>query len=167
MGRGTFGDCLLRGLVVERALEQQNVRLRLVNLVVLPAQALRDAQAAPLVLPQQLERALGFVVVVGRDELEHGLGEADVTVLVLEVLVPGRVVDRVDKLLEAVALRRRQRPRLLVAPRHVNVHVFGHGVEAAWRQVSSRRVDCDRGRVNVCDVVRGRLWGWSLRTASC
>lgn len=36
------------------SLEQQNMWLRLMHLIVLPTQTLRDAQASPLVLPQEL-----------------------------------------------------------------------------------------------------------------
>jgi hypothetical protein len=79
--------------------------LRLVNLVVLPTQALvsrleRDARPdggpkksahlsyakrTPLVLPQQLQRALGRIVVVLGDRLEHRLWQLDVAVLVFAI----------------------------------------------------------------------------------
>lgn len=82
--------CLIgRGVVY--SLKQQDVRLRLVYLVVLPPQALRDAQASPLVFPQQLERASGAVEVVLGDRLEHLLGELHVAVFVVVVIVPVRV----------------------------------------------------------------------------
>lgn len=71
----------------ENSLEQQNVRLRLVYLVVLPAQTLRDAQTPPLVFPQQLERASRAVEVVLGDGLEHLLGKLHVAVLVVVVVV--------------------------------------------------------------------------------
>lgn len=69
------------------SLEQQNVWLRLVDLVVLPAQTLCDAQTSPLVFPQQLESASCAVEVVFGDSLEHLLGQLDVTVFVVVVVV--------------------------------------------------------------------------------
>lgn len=69
----------------KHSLEQQNMRLRLVHFVVLPAQALRDAQPPPLLLPQQLERAALAVEVVARDHLEHVLGQLHVAVFVVVV----------------------------------------------------------------------------------
>ena len=66
------------------------MRLRLVHLVVLPAQTLCDAQTSPFVFPQQLEGASRAVKVVLGDGLEHLLGELDVTVLVVIVVVPAR-----------------------------------------------------------------------------
>lgn len=72
------------------SLEQQDVWLRLVDLVVLPAQTLCDAQASPLVFPQQLEGASRAIKVVLGDGLEHLLGELDVAVLVVVIVVPAR-----------------------------------------------------------------------------
>lgn len=60
------------------------------HLVVLPAQTLCDAQASPLVFPQQLEGASRAVKVVLGDGLEHLLGELDVAVLVVIIVVPAR-----------------------------------------------------------------------------
>ena len=60
------------------------------HLVVLPAQTLCDAQTSPLVFPQQLEGASRAVKVVLGDSLEHLLGELDVAVLVVIVVVPVR-----------------------------------------------------------------------------
>ena len=70
------------------SLEQQDVWLWLVHLVVLPAQTLCDAQTSPLVFPQQLEGASRAVKVVLGDGLEHLLGELNVTVLVVIIVVP-------------------------------------------------------------------------------
>jgi hypothetical protein len=70
------------------SLEEQNVRFWLVHLVVLPAQTLRDAQTSPLVFPQQLQGASRAVEVVLGDGLEHRLGELDVAVFVLVIVVP-------------------------------------------------------------------------------
>ena len=70
------------------SLEEQNVRFRLVDLVVLPAQTLRDAETSPFIFPQQLQRASRAVKVVLGDGLEHGLGELDVTVFVVVIVVP-------------------------------------------------------------------------------
>jgi hypothetical protein len=70
------------------SLEEQNVRFRLVHLVVLPAQTLRDPKASPLVLPQQLQGASRAVEVVLGDGLEHRLGELDVAVFVVVIVVP-------------------------------------------------------------------------------
>jgi hypothetical protein len=64
------------------------VRLRLVHLVVLPAQTLCDAQASPLVFPKQLEGAARAVEVVFGNGLEHLLGQLYVTVLVVVIVVP-------------------------------------------------------------------------------
>lgn len=72
------------------SLEQQDVRLRLVYLVVLPAQTLGDAEPSPLILPQQLERASRSVEVVLGDGLEHLLGQLHVAVFVVVVVVPVR-----------------------------------------------------------------------------
>lgn len=70
------------------SLEQQDVWLWLVHLVVLPAQTLCDAQTSPLVFPQQLEGASRAVKVVLGNGLEHLLGELNVTVLVVIIVVP-------------------------------------------------------------------------------
>lgn len=60
-------------------LEQQNVRLRRVNLIVLPAQALRDPQTSPLFLVEDLEcSCLGVEVILG-DGLQHLLWEHHVS----------------------------------------------------------------------------------------
>jgi hypothetical protein len=69
------------------SLEEQDVRLWLVDLVVLPAQTLCDAQTPPLVFPEQLEGA-ARIKVVFRDGLEHLLGQLHVAVLVVVVVVP-------------------------------------------------------------------------------
>lgn len=62
-------------------------------LIVFPAQTLGDAQAAPLLLEQNPQRArLGIEVVAG-DGLEHVFGQHDVAVLVRVVAVPRAVVD--------------------------------------------------------------------------
>jgi hypothetical protein len=61
-----------------------------VHLVVLPAQTLCNAQASPLVFPQQLEGASRAVKVVLWDGLEHLLGELDVAVFVVIIVVPAR-----------------------------------------------------------------------------
>ena len=66
------------------------MRLGRMHLVVLPAQTLCDAQASPLVFPQQLEGASRAVKVVLGDGLEHLLGELNVTVLVVIIVVPAR-----------------------------------------------------------------------------
>jgi len=66
------------------------VRFRLVHLVVLPAQTLRDAQTPPLVLPQQLQGASRAVEVVLGDGFKHGFGELHVAVFVMVVVVPAR-----------------------------------------------------------------------------
>jgi hypothetical protein len=68
------------------------VRLRLVHLVVLPAQTLCDAQTSPLVFPQQLEGAARAVEVVLGDGFEHLLGQLHVAVLVVVVVVPAKRV---------------------------------------------------------------------------
>jgi hypothetical protein len=79
-------------VAVVYSLEQKNVRLRFVDFVMLPSEALRvpksahmavhnslggsylcNPDASPLVFPQQLQRALGGVVVVFGDSLEHRL----------------------------------------------------------------------------------------------
>jgi hypothetical protein len=70
------------------SLEEQNVRFRLVHLVVLPTQTLRDSKTSPLVLPQQLQGASRAVEVVFGDGLEHRLRELDVAVFVVVVVVP-------------------------------------------------------------------------------
>lgn len=116
----------LRGLVVERSLEQQNMRLRLVDLVVLPAQTLCDTNSAPLVLPKQLQSAVRGIVVVLGDRLEHRFGQLDMPVLILAVRVSGRVVDAVDVFLQAGALMVSKRSRTLVAAAHVNIHRIRH-----------------------------------------
>jgi len=64
------------------------MRFRLVHLVVLPAQTLRDPKASPLVLPQQLQGASRAVEVVLGNCLEHRLGELDVAVFVVVIVVP-------------------------------------------------------------------------------
>jgi len=48
---------------------------------------LSDAHAPPFLLPQKLEGALRLIVVLGRDGLEHGLGQLHVAVFVLAVRV--------------------------------------------------------------------------------
>jgi hypothetical protein len=70
------------------SLEQKDVRLRLVHLVVLPAQTLCDAQTSPLVFPKQLEGAARAVEVVLGDGFEHLLGQLHMAVLVVVVVVP-------------------------------------------------------------------------------
>lgn len=82
--------CLVSARMTDlcNSLEQQDVRLRLVYLVVLPAQTLRDAEPSPLILPQQLERASRAIEVVFGDGLEHLLGQLHVAVLVVVVVVP-------------------------------------------------------------------------------
>jgi hypothetical protein len=57
---------------------------------VLPAQTLCDTQTSPLVFPQQLEGASRAVEVVLGNGLEHLLGELDVAVLVVIIVVPAR-----------------------------------------------------------------------------
>jgi len=71
--------------ILSYSLEQQNMRLRLMHLIMLPPQTLRDAQPPPLVFPQQLQRAAGPVEVLFGNGFEHGLGELDVAVF--EVVV--------------------------------------------------------------------------------
>lgn len=56
-------------------LEQQNVRLGRVNLVVLPPQTLRDPQASPLFLVEDLECSRLDVKVILGDGLQHLLWE--------------------------------------------------------------------------------------------
>lgn len=119
------------GLVVDRALEEQNVRLRLVDLVVFPSQTLSNSQSSPLVLPQQLEGASRTVKVFLGYRLEHLLGQLDVSVLEVVVGVSRRVVNALDELVQALALRVAQRARLLVAARSVNVHV-SHCERLSW-----------------------------------
>lgn len=70
------------------SLEQQNVRLRLVHFIVLPAQTLCDAQTSPLVFPKQLEGAARAVEVVLGNGFEHLLGQLHVAVFVVVVVVP-------------------------------------------------------------------------------
>jgi hypothetical protein len=56
-------------------LEQKNVGFRSVNLVMLPAQTLSDAQSPPLLLMQDLEGSRLGVEVVLRYDFEHALGK--------------------------------------------------------------------------------------------
>lgn len=63
------------------------------------------AKSSPFFLPQQLEGSLGGVMVLFGNSLEHGFGELNMTVFIFTVGVPGRVVDGVDKLFYAGALR--------------------------------------------------------------
>lgn len=143
-------------------LEEQDVRLGLMDLVVFPPQALcvrralaksafqktrtirmtylSNTDGAPFVLPQQLQCSVGRIVVILRNGLQHGLGELDVSVLVLAVRVagkallvtdgivlfvkalPGRVMDRVDEFLKSRSLIVAERPRDLVAAARVDIH---------------------------------------------
>lgn len=108
-----------------------------------------DPQASPLILPQQLQRPSGSVEVVLWYGLEHLLGELHVAVFEVviavsvcrarqylhvtshlhimchEVLclcnVPRRVVYRINKLVQLVPLRVREKTRLLVATRVVDI----------------------------------------------
>lgn len=66
---------------------------------------LSNAKSSPFLLPQELESTLGGIVVVFGNSLEHGFGELNMTVFIFAVRVPCRVVDRVDELLHASALR--------------------------------------------------------------
>lgn len=61
------------------------------------------------------------MVILGNG-LEHGLGELHMTVLVFAVRVSGRVVNRVNKLLEPSTLRVGERPGGVVSARHVDIH---------------------------------------------
>jgi len=63
------------------------MRFRLMHLIVLPPQTLRDAQPSPLFLIQQLQRAARPVEVLFGYRLEHLLRELDVAVLVMVVAV--------------------------------------------------------------------------------
>lgn len=69
------------------SLEQQNVWLGLVHFIMLPPQTLCDAQSSPLVFPQQLQCASGAIEVVLGYRLEHLLGQLNVTVLVMVVVI--------------------------------------------------------------------------------
>lgn len=69
------------------SLEQQNVWLGLVHFIMLPPQTLCDAQSSPLVFPQQLQCASGAIEVVLGYRLEHLLGQLNVTVLVMVVII--------------------------------------------------------------------------------
>lgn len=85
---------LPRRLIIDRPLEQQDMRFWLVDLVVLPAQALSDPDVAPLRLVQQLERAGGRVEQVLWDLLQHRFGKLDVSVFAEVVAVSTKVLSR-------------------------------------------------------------------------
>merc|ERR1712137_759359 len=87
----------LRGLVVQGALEEQDMGLWLVDLVMLPPKALGDSHSPPFLFPQKLQRALGLVVVLGGNGLQHGLWELHVAVFELAVRVSSRIMDRIDE----------------------------------------------------------------------
>lgn len=61
-------------------LEQENVRLRCMNLVVLPAQALRDSKIPPFLFVQDLQGAGLTIKVVLGNLLEHRLRKHYMTV---------------------------------------------------------------------------------------
>lgn len=68
-------------------LEEEDMWLRLMHFVVLPAETLRDSDASPLFLPEQLQCAFRGIKVVAGNGLEHSLGQLDVAVLVFVVTV--------------------------------------------------------------------------------
>lgn len=94
--------------MVDDSLEEQNVWLRLMHLVVLPAEALfscqielfvvartqiaylSNAKSSPFFLPQQLECASRAVKVLLGYHLEHLLGELYMSVLVVVVRVSSK-----------------------------------------------------------------------------
>lgn len=119
--RSSAGPSLV-GLEVHWSFEQQNVWLGLVHFIMLPPQTLCDAQSSPLVFPQQLQCASGAIEVVLGYRLEHLLGQLNVTVLVVVVVISRRVVNRVNELIQFIPLRIRQQSRLLVPPREINIH---------------------------------------------
>jgi hypothetical protein len=130
---------------------------------------LSDPQCSPLLFPEQLECASSAIEVVFGDDLQHLLGQLDVSVLEVVVRVsaqvvskrarsvgpavnnsPCRVVDRINKLVQLLLLVLRQRARLLVAAREVDVHVGSHFAAVCV---------CDaNARVLVQCVVR--VWMW-------
>lgn len=83
------------------------MRLRLMNLVMLPAQTLHimsacyvpcgrssdsylsDTKCAPFLLPKQLQRSVAGIMVIFGDSLEHGFGKLHMTVLEFAVGIPG------------------------------------------------------------------------------
>lgn len=66
------------------------MRLWLVYFVVLPPKTLCDTHRPPFFLPQELQSALGLVMIVFGNGLEHSLGKLHVAVFVFVVIVASR-----------------------------------------------------------------------------
>jgi len=109
-------------LVVDRSLEEQNVRLRLMYLIMFPPQTLGDAEPSPLFLPEQLERASRPIKVLLWYLLQHLLWQLHMAVFEVVIIVPRRVVYRIDELIKLIPLDIVKQTRLLVAACVINVH---------------------------------------------
>lgn len=105
-----------------------------------------DAQCPPFLLPEQLQCASRAVEVVLWDSLQHLLRQLHMAVFVCVVRVsvfavnkenaltascvdnpPRRVMDRVDKFIQLFLLVVRERARLLVSAREVDIQFARHG----------------------------------------
>lgn len=62
------------------------------------ASHLCNTKRSPLLLPQQLQRALLWIMVILWNCLEHVLGKLDMSVLILAVVVPIREISIVSQL---------------------------------------------------------------------
>src|SRR3569833_1834992 len=127
------------------------MRLRLVDLVVLPAKALRvtvsmyasahrttlqathlcDAHGSPFVLPEKLQGSFRRVVVLFGDRLEHRLWKLDVSILILVVRVSASLSARslYEVALEHTHLAEKRLPSMYTTSRARTLSVRGRGLE--------------------------------------
>lgn len=116
------------------------MRLRSMNLIVLPPQALSDTKTPPFLFVEDLKGPSLNVKIVLGDRFEHLLGKHDVPVLVGLVGVAVRVMDQIDKLVKALSLGFREHARAAIA----GTRAFFHGsvvVGTIW--VERRRGERD------------------------
>lgn len=88
------------------------MRLRLVRLIVDPAQALCDSKTSPFLLMQNAQLSSAGVEVIFGYNFQHVLWQYDVTVLVEVIVVPLAIVNVILKLFEPCTLRYSQQSRL-------------------------------------------------------
>ena len=69
-------------------LEEQNVRLRLMDFIMLPTKTLSNSKGSPFVLVKELEKVfLRILVVFLGDHFKHGLWELHVAILKVVIVV--------------------------------------------------------------------------------